>query len=751
MHSNTQDSLPASRAHRPEPLSLPAIESLIGTLLAAHRAGTLQETLGHRPRLVRWLRRRYLGQILGAAGDLLHDDVRSAQALTVLLRWAVLRLRPDRGDTAAPIDRQAWLERTSWRPFLAVVTHFGFAAVPDFGDRYRRRPDEPAVENLCGLWAIGTSTFYRYLDKGKRQIAESLHAWPPEAGVRMSLRAIAHAEVAARTAETDPEAWHRRQIELSLARRDVCSALWHALRGHDAAAFIEMLRRHRVELSGDGEVDLLVDEFLSGDISSRQRFDVLISLGALWRTRNAEDRARQVYEDALLHANRHADKMMLGIVYGALGKFHETRDSDKARACLEDSAEFLRQASMQGASPDSAEARAEYLRALQRLAWLNLLQNDPRARTVLDTAQALRASQPVPEDVEATLEQAWGEYWRREARFRRALEHKHRALNIYERLGDRREVLSTYNNLAILYVEINEYELAADYANRVVQATRVAPIDPYLLTSALGNLGIARFWQERYEDAIAHYRAGLDESLRAGLPVLAHRAHYNLAEAYYKRFLQTKDPADERAGDHHIAQTLNAPIAERDPQLRDVAPNLKTEILGVRDPLAHERMLPPESAQHFEEMAIVQRNRATLALPAQPADHIRAHLAIANAYLAISTKEREAALELIRQHGLDHEFDSEIDALQITFSRELTKEKVLHAQWKQKSYGVLTEERASSVLKQVLEAGSINKSGYAQLCQVGLATASKHLGTLAERGLLVQTGKGPSTRYVLPT
>ncbi len=54
------------------------------------------------------------------------------------------------------------------------------------------------------------------------------------------------------------------------------------------------------------------------------------------------------------------------------------------------------------------------------------------------------------------------------------------------------------------------------------------------------------------------------------------------------------------------------------------------------------------------------------------------------------------------------------------------------------------------MLKQVLESGSINKSGYAQVCQVGLATASKHLGLLAERGLLVQTGKGPSTRYVLP-
>jgi hypothetical protein len=57
---------------------------------------------------------------------------------------------------------------------LAVMCHYGFEAVPDFSDRYRRRADESAVENLCGLWSVGTSTFYRYLDKGKRQLAESL-------------------------------------------------------------------------------------------------------------------------------------------------------------------------------------------------------------------------------------------------------------------------------------------------------------------------------------------------------------------------------------------------------------------------------------------------------------------------------------------------------------------------------------------------------------------------------------------------
>ena len=40
-------------------------------------------------------------------------------------------------------------------------------------------------------------------------------------------------------------------------------------------------------------------------------------------------------------------------------------------------------------------------------------------------------------------------------------------------------------------------------------------------------------------------------------------------------------------------------------------------------------------------------------------------------------------------------------------------------------------------------------SGYAGLCGVSPATASKHLSVLTERGLLTQTGRGPSTRYLL--
>jgi Fic family protein len=156
------------------------------------------------------------------------------------------------------------------------------------------------------------------------------------------------------------------------------------------------------------------------------------------------------------------------------------------------------------------------------------------------------------------------------------------------------------------------------------------------------------------------------------------------------------------------------------------------------------------STAHFEETTEVQRQRAVLAVPIEPAAHVRAHLAIARAYLAIAAKEREAALSLIQKHDLGGEFSADFDALRSTYNRELTREEHLATQWSQHAADLLGDDRRTATLAELFRNGSINKSTYAQVCGLGLATASKHLGLLAERGLLVQTGKGPSTRYTLP-
>ena len=161
-------------------------------------------------------------------------------------------------------------------------------------------------------------------------------------------------------------------------------------------------------------------------------------------------------------------------------------------------------------------------------------------------------------------------------------------------------------------------------------------------------------------------------------------------------------------------------------------------------------MAPQEALLYPTELAEVQSQRQILAVPSAPEPHVRAHLRIANAYLAVAMKEREAALSLIQRHALGDRFGVEIGALQATFERELTLEQQLTRQWTAATGDLLTPARCHAVLARLLEAGAVNKSGFAELCGLSPATASKHLAALAQRGLLTQTGKGPSTRYVLP-
>ncbi|MFO1338902.1 MAG: hypothetical protein U1F53_11840 [Burkholderiaceae bacterium] len=728
---------------RPDHHSRRAADAVLSAVLAAQRSGGPALWSGRYPRLLRWVRERWLAPVLDSLGDAVPAPQREAVAAAALLRWALAQLRPDRLGRLDAIDETAWTQRTSWRPLLAVACQFGFLAVPAFPAHYRRRPDESVVDNLCGLWSVGPSTFYRYLDKGKRQLADQLNDWPASGQRLMALREAAQAELDARQAPAEGwPAWHRTETEAALSRGAIDAALWHAEQAQDADAFIRLLQRHAMSAANAGDTEALVERLQSRPLTPRQQFDLALAMAALWRNRRADERELEALNRALRLAHAQGEPLLIGMAFGALGKFHESRDADRAFACYEDSVAQLRDA-----QPASAAA-AEYASSLTRLAWLHVRRNDPRARTVLERVQQLRQEQaPLPDEVLGELEQTWGEYWRRAGELRRALEHKHRALNLYERLGDQRSVLTTYLNLSLIYGEAREFEPALDYGHRVLHAARSMVVEPEIMVGAHGNLGITHFFRGDYTQAIASYGQVMSLAQSANLRHHIGTTHYNLAEAHYKRFQQAGDPEDERLGDEHAAAATRIGTADNAPALAEAGRGLKREILGSSGSI--DRLVPEEFAAHFAEMAEIQRLRAALAVPQPALDQARTRLALARAYLAIAGKEREAAKTLIDKHGLGDAFAAEFDALRQTFERELTREQRLAQDWGARSGDLLASERRQSVLAHVLAQGSINKSAYAEVAAVSLATASKHLGLLAERGLLVQTGKGPSTRYLL--
>jgi tetratricopeptide (TPR) repeat protein len=719
------------------------VEVLLNAGLGSLRRGTPAALTGRHVRLSMGLRRQWLDAVLAVYGDAVPSSDRASEAAKLLLRWGIEQLRPDGQTGLQGINDHAWLHSTSWRPMLALCCHHGLLAIPAFPTRYRRRPDESPVENLCGLWAVGQSTVYRYLDKGRRQLCELF--WQPPDGVKLlSLRRAADEVLDRFLVGGNRSAWHCRQAKASQLAGHIDAALWHLHRARDVEGVLELLKRHCSEAARSLEIHPLLDA-VEVEASPGQLVDIALRRAALEHFRQNVDGEGEAIHRALRLAEADGAPLLVGTAQAALARFFEERDRDRATACYEDSIAHLRKAIEEGSGEDRLKAVNEYANGIVHLAWLHLRRNNPKAKILLEQVPQESPGVHLEDETIGSLEQTWGEYWRCVGNPRRALEHKHKALAIFERIGDVRSVLSTYNNLSLIYSDTKEYQLAVEYGQRVVYAD--VAVEPELLSSAHCNLGVAHFSTGQLSKAIKHYQQALCIDEQAGLKSHLVVSQYNLAEAHYERFKQNGDPADESLGDSYAAAAAKLSEAANAHAQADAARALKREVLGTGE--GPDRLLPTEHAAHFAEMAEVERLRMSLAMPQDAAQQVRTHLAIARAYLAIATKERETALALAERHGVTEDFTAEIDALRQTFSRGLTREQRLSQAWGTGSDDLLGSERRQAVLAYLLIQGSINKSSYAEVAAVSLATASKHLGLLAERHLLVQTGKGPSTRYLL--
>lgn len=725
------------------------VDAVLAALLNAVRQGELAAFVARHPRMVGWLASRRLGPALDALDDGLPREALLVRATLAWLEVHLAALRPDGQRDLRDIPEDAWIHRTSWRPLLSLACHAGLLKVPDLSSRYHRARDEGVTDNLCGLWAVGTSTFYRYLEKGKQAFADAVQRADPEGDVALAMKTLAATRWPAPGGTTqERHDWHLEQARRAGSRR-AARALWHFHAAGDIDGVTATLHRGRSDLASTREVDALLRRIEAGSLNDRQRFDVALATAALHRHRNDEARERASYDRAMRIAGGAGDALLLGIVYERLGWFHESRDRDQALAAFGESVRLLRGLIPPAGEVDlRGEERADrLLAALVGLAWMHVMVNDPMARDLLEEAEKLRDATALPGEAVAMLEQAWSEYHRRASDMERSLAARLRALAIFERLGDLRWLASASNNLSVTYLELGDHDKAIESARRVVTLSGETPVDPYVLASALGNLGIAYFWKGLLDDAIHWYEDGLDQAVRSNLPVVANRARYNLAEAHYKRFAETGDPLDEAAGDTYIGAVVNAKDVERDAMFIEAAPRLKAEILGPTHVL--ERFIPEEVAAHFPHMPKVLSARRLLALEPTPANRIAAHLELAEAYAAVAAKELAAARELADQHGMSADFVTRTQAIERALHREVDDSRRRAAEWRRRAHGLVPDARIDALLDELARAGSVNKSGYSRLMDVALATASKHLVTLAERGLLVQAGRGPATRYVL--
>lgn len=706
---------------------------LVVAALGAQRDGGLAAALRLRPRLAQRVARRLWPAFLADLG-------RTDQALCwqLLLRAGVATLRPDGQLGIGSPDEAAWRQLVAWRPYLALACHQGLLNVPSLAGLYRGSAGETPAQLLPVLWGLSTSSFYRCLSQARQGLAQALAGtgwWD----------ALAHEvhrhEGLAGSAQI--QAWHARHAANPVPP---AQALWHTVNARDLPGVLLLLERHRVELANHAATAKLLHT-LPTPADSALKVRLSLAQAGLALVRSDTRQEQQHLDAALRVASARNDSALLGSVFTALGKFHEVRDPRRALAYYEDALRLLREALPHG----DEEVRAECLATLTKLAYQKLLGNDAAARGLLDEAEALRSRLPPNRSEQALLEQCWGEYWRRADDIGRAIEHKLRALHLYERLGELQQVLKTWVNLGLLYAHQSDFARSVQALEHVLAAARRHRLQPDMLASVHLNLGATRYRQGRLDAAIDHYRQALDFALGARLTSLAGRAHFNLAEAHYKRFLATDSPEDEHLGDSHAAAALAAWPDDADPSAAAAARSLRGEMLGADRAFAHDRMWPAEVSAHPSETSVIAEHRAQLSKAAATVEQCAAsRLAIAQAYADIAARERDALLAFLVRHGLRARFGDVNATLKARFQRDPSSENRLAAIWREQLGTLLPDAALQAVTTELLRQGQLSKSVYAKLCAVGLSTASRHLAQITAAGLLLRDGRGPGTRYRLP-
>jgi tetratricopeptide (TPR) repeat protein len=587
----------------------PLAEELVDAAFGALRQGTLAALVAQRPRVARWMLRHVRRLVLGVAGDLIPPgDAGLERQLRWLLHWAVAQLRPDQGLGLEQIPRSAWAGQVAWRPVLALACHAGLLAVAEMPERYRRRPGESAADNLCGLWGVGPSTFYRCLDRAQAAVARLLQQ-PLPVPMRLALRAALVAELQRAghwPDEAARRAWHGARRQAAEQAGDMASALWQALQAGDTAAAVRCAAHRPAALAAEPEAEALLERLAAAELTARERFDLWLARALIARTRQAPDRELAACQAALRLAQAEGSELMRGEAYFALGRCHEARDGDRSRACYADSLRHL-----DAAAAEAPAARVQAAR-LQTLAWLALTQvrrNEPAARATLDEAEALLQALGGADELQALLSQAWGAYWRIGGEPERAREAWMRALNVFERLGDQRSVLATYRNLMLLHAEARDLAQLEACAQRIFSEAERSTLEPAILIGAHGNLGYGYSLAERYDRAIHHFRQSLALALAARSDLEANRTRCNLADACYYQFLKTRDPACEAEADDLVAQVLRAPESAVTPTLLETARGLKAYVLGQLPQQSVDRVLEDEAQAHLEAMAAVRRHR----------------------------------------------------------------------------------------------------------------------------------------------
>ena len=367
----------------------------------------------------------------------------------------------------------------------------------------------------------------------------------------------------------------------------------------------------------------------------------------------------------------------------------------------------------------------EYVDALVKLAWLYVLRNDPRSKAVLDRAESLRAHiAQCGRGRSRCLEQTWGEYWRRAGDLRRALEHKHRALHLTSAWAteqiDSEDLQQPQPDLQRREGLRPRDRLLAACAGAWPAALAVEP-----------EILAAHSPEPRRRLLLAGRVRSGDRALPAGAgdqPACQLERRWSGARtttwprpttSASRRWTAREDEAPGRPPHRRRAGRLARRAAtRRGPRPRR---KLKSEILGPRERRrSTTACCRSEFAAHFSEMSEVQRQRAVLAVP------LACAATQSRRTWPSRTPTSPIAVEGARgRAGADRQARPR-RALRTRSSTQLRSTFYARAHARAAPGGAVAQRSGRpaapdgaprGAASTCCEDGSVNKSGYAQLCE----------------------------------
>lgn len=94
-----------------------------------------------------------------------------------------------------------------------------------------------------------------------------------------------------------------------------------------------------------------------------------------------------------------------------------------------------------------------------------------------------------------------------------------------------------YHNMAIIYQEMGEYEMAEDYLRKAIETSQN---EPYNLARFLQNLAFLLFEQERWDEAESYYLEALEEAEKTGNSQLKSSILIEISDLFHEKKLYEK-------------------------------------------------------------------------------------------------------------------------------------------------------------------------------------------------------------------